>query len=470
MLRLLAVCNERRIAFPLSENLTEVTAGSLPDNAIYLPYKGISRRHFSLVQKEKGWMLQDLGSTNGTLLNGQPIATAVRLKPGDVIQAGAVTLHAETAPEDMQKVSLSESSGVPADPRQTDKLDKIPLDDEGIPFSFPDLVLPPDMILGKSAAMMDIYRKLHSIASGNLSILFVGETGTGKDFLARMVHLSSKQASGPFVAVNCAAIPSELVEAELFGIGEKVATNVSQRKGKMAAAEGGTLFLDELGAFPFPLQSKILRAVEERAVTAVGETRSVPVHFRLLSATNEDPQELIRAGRLREDLYHRVAGVEILVPPLRERKEDLEILIPALLRHISAKENKRLSAMSKRLFALLLDYSYPGNLRELLNILKAMVALSHPGEFLDVHLVPEKLFGFNLQRGIDDVVENSLDAGDFDLRNTVDEFTRQLILRSLKLHDGNIPQAAAHLKVTSFGLRKMMKRLGIAKPAKPSGD
>ena len=461
MTRLVAICNERTIPFPLPDDWTEITGGSLPDNGIYLPYKGISRRHFSITKSDSKWLLRDLGSTNGTSLNGEKITVAT-LKSGDIIQTGAVTIRVEAASEEMEEIDFGRAESGFRGPAHTDSMDEVPFRADKIPYSFPNLVFPPQMVLGRSAVMMEIYRKLHSIAHSDLNILFVGETGTGKDLLAKTVHLSSKR-TGPFIAVNCAAIPAELVEAELFGIGEKVATNVGQRKGKIAAAERGTLFLDELGAFAFGLQAKILQAIEEKTVSPVGENRAIPVDFRLLSATNEDPQELIATGRLREDLYHRLSAVELHIPPLRERKEDLELLIPALLQQISEKENKRLSAMSKRLFALLLNYSYPGNLRELTNILKAMVVLAHPGEMLDIHLVPEKLFGFDVRHGIDELVENSLQERNLDLRNTVDEFTRKLILRALNLHGGNIPNAAAQLKVTTFGLRKMMKRLNISR-------
>ncbi len=459
MIRLVATCNERTISFPLTEDLSEVTAGSLPENGIYLPYKGISRRHFSVIKNDQSWILQDLGSTNGTSLNGKNI-TKAPLHPGDLIQIGAVTIRVEATSEEVQQ--FDSPVGESTNTRKTDKYGEVPFRAEGIPYSFPNLVLPEDMIIGKSAVMMEIYRKLQSIVDSDLNILFVGETGTGKDFLARMVHLSSKR-SGPFVTVNCAAIPSELVEAEMFGIGEKVATNVRQRKGKIAAAEGGTLLLDELSAFPYELQAKILRAIEDKMIHPVGETRAIPVDFRLISATNEDPKDLIQTGRLRQDLYHRLAAVEFYIPPLRERKEDLEVLIPAILKSIAQKENKRLAAMSKRLFALLLNYSYPGNLRELMNILKAIVAFAHSGEILDIHLVPEKLLGGKGGGEISDFVESRLQEGDLDLRNTVDEFTRNFVVRALRIHGGNVPRAAKQLKVTTFGLRKMMKRLGIPK-------
>lgn len=457
MIQLVAICNERRIHFSLPPDVTEITAGSLPENIVYLPYKGISRRHFSLTRNNNGWVLHDLGSTNGTLLNGKFVDSNV-LKPGDVIEAGAITIHVERASDDVEAIGFSDKKAT-VDTFATDRLGQIKLGAEEIPFSFPKLKLPSEMILGKSQTMMEIYKKLHSIADSNLNILFVGETGTGKDFLSRMVHLSSKRAGGPFVAVNCAALPAELFEAELFGIGEKVATNVNQRKGKIAAAEGGTLFLDELGSFPIGLQAKILRAIEEKKITPIGLNKGFPVDFRVLSATNEDPQELIRTGKLREDLYHRLTAAEFYVPPLRDRKEDLEILIPAFIHQISEKEDKKLSGITKRLLALLINYSYPGNIRELMNILRAMVALSHPGEVLDIHLVPEKLLSTGPQRAnfSDEPKEE-----DVDLKTSVDEFTRKMILRALKRNDGNVSKAATQLKITTFGLRKAMKRLGIS--------
>lgn len=453
MIRLVALCNERKIHFSLPDDGTEITAGSLPENIVYLPYKGISRRHFSLTKENGKWILHDLGSTNGTLLNGNSIDSSV-VKPGDVIEAGAITIHVERAAQDLETIGFSENK-TKMDSFETDRLGLVDIGVQEIPFSFPKLRLPSEMILGKSQSMMEIYKKLHSIADSDLNILFIGETGTGKDFLSRMAHLSSKRANGPLVAVNCAALPAELFEAELFGIGERVATNVSQRKGKIAAAEGGTLFLDELGAFPIGLQAKILRAIEDKTVTPLGENKNIAVDFRVISATNEDPQELIRAGKLREDLYHRLAAAEIQVPPLRERKEDLEILIPVLVQQLSQKENKKLSGITKRLLVLLMNYSYPENLRELTNIVRTMVALSHPGEVLDIHLVPEKLLSGDFER----INEHQLD--DVDLKTSVDEFTRKLIVRALRRHHGNVSKAAAQLKITTFGLRKAMKRLDI---------
>lgn len=307
--------------------------------------------------------------------------------------------------------------------------------------------------------MLDIYQKIHALADSDVSVMLIGETGAGKEIFARTLHLSGKRAGGPFVAVNCAAIPEELAEAELFGIGEKVATDVKERKGKFAVANGGTLFLDELSAFPIGLQAKILRALEERIVYPVGEHKGILVDFRVISATNMDPQELISTQRLREDLYHRVAAMEISIPPLRERKEDLRMLVSGVLQQISKREAKPVSGLSRRLFAMLYSYSYPGNIRELVNILSAMVALAHRGEILDVHLAPGKLSEAKQARHeLNGTVR--MDSPQ-DLHAQIDAYSRRLILEALNNCQWNLSQTSKALKVSSFGLRKMMKRLDI---------
>jgi transcriptional regulator with PAS, ATPase and Fis domain len=437
----------RPIVFLLTPDLNEMIAGSLPDNSIYLPFKGISRQHFSVFRKNQHWYIRDLGSTNGTLVNGKKI-TEVQIRPGDVIQAGTLSIHVEVSEEEFESFeTVMQEEKIPESIR-TDRVGYIPLDKTAPVYSFPMLVFPEDTVVCRSRAMLEIYQKIHSICRSSVNVLLVGETGTGKEMMARMLHLSGPRPNGPFIAINCAAIPDHLAEAELFGIGEKVATDVSQRKGKIMLAHGGTLFLDELSAFPYELQAKILRAVQEKSVTPLGESRSFPVDFRLISATNEDPHDLIRGQKLREDLYHRLATVEIALPPLRERREDLEVLVPVLLKQIAQNEGKHLSGISKRLMALLLHYDYPGNIRELVNILRSMIALAHPGEILDIHLIPEKIL--NPKK---DFSSKSLPGGTepYDLRQAVQDITKDMIVQALDLYNGNVKKAASHLKVTTFG-------------------
>jgi transcriptional regulator with PAS, ATPase and Fis domain len=308
--------------------------------------------------------------------------------------------------------------------------------------------------------MMEVYQKIHSICKSSTNVMLVGETGTGKEMMANMIHLSSNRRNKPFIAINCAAIPENLAEAELFGIGEKVATNVSQRKGKMMLADQGTLFLDELSAFPYALQAKILRAVQDKCITPIGQSSAIPVDFRLISATNQEPSELVRDQKLREDLYHRLATVEIDLPPLRERKEDLEVMIPVLLFRIAKSENKRLSGISKRLMTELMQYSYPGNVRELINILRSIAALAHPGEIVDVHLLPEKMLK---PSNASISIPHTFGEKPHDINQTLNEVRSELIVQALELYRGNVKKAAEHLNLTPFGLRKMISRLGIKK-------
>ena len=462
MLTLVADCYGSLITFPLRDDLKEIRAGSLPDNTIYLPYKGVSRHHFSLTRRESRWFLQDRGSKNGILLNGQ-IITEAFVKPGDVIQAGIIHLTVQSAKEELEPVAIPKMKTVASGDSETDKVGHIPLSSQERVFSFPELVFPEGLILGKSHLMLEVYQKLHSIACSEVNVLFIGETGVGKEVFAHTLHQSGVRSGGPFVAVNCAAIPAELAEAELFGIGEKVATDVNRRKGKMALAHKGTLFFDELSSFPMALQAKVLRAIEDRLIYPVGENEPQQVDFRVTAATNQDPAELIRAGKLREDLYHRLATIEIRIPALRERNEDLPVLIMGLLQQISNREGKFISGISKRLYSALLSYIYPGNVRELGNLVSGMIALAHPGEVLDIHHVPEKVFEKTLQHKVEDVLKTNQEKTSINLHETIDEVTKRLILHALSLHPENLTRAARYLNVTPYGLRKMMKRLGIHK-------
>jgi transcriptional regulator with PAS, ATPase and Fis domain len=450
----------RPIVFPLPESVSEMIAGSLPENAIYLPFKGISRKHFAVIKKKNEWWICDLGSTNGILVNGKKV-TEAPLRRGDLIQAGTAMIRIESTDEEIQAIQPAANTVIQNGSPETDKVGMLPLQPAVPVYSSSQLKFPEDFVPCNSAAIMEVLQKINSIRDSDASVLLFGETGTGKEMVARILHLSSKRSEGPFVAINCAAIPEDLAETELFGIGEKVATNVSQRKGKIVAADKGTLFLDELSAFPYDLQAKVLRALQEKSVTPIGESRPISVDFRLVSATNQEPEELIQGQKLREDLYHRLATIEIDLPPLRKRKEDLEILIPALLHQISKKEEKHLAGISKRLMALLINYQYPGNIRELTNVLRSMVALAHPGEILDIHLIPEKLLDVQTFGGTP-FWQQKKDKP-YDLHETVHNVTKELIVQALAQNNGNIKKTADYLKVTTFGLRKTMKRLGIRK-------
>lgn len=412
-------------------------------------------------------MVQDLDSTNGILLNRKKIQQA-QVQLGDLLQAGGVDFRIRQLDDDLY-VSLAEDAGGDKRAASSAAIGTTDVHSALSPavLSFPRLKFPEGMVAGRSHRMNEIYEKLNSIVDSDVNILLVGETGAGKEMIAKMLHLSGRRAQHPFVAVNCAALPADLLEAELFGIGEKVATDVNSRKGKMVIADKGVLFLDELSAFPLAQQAKVLRAIEERVVYPVGEHKPIPVDFRLISATNMPPADLIRTGMLREDLYHRIATMEFTLPSLGERKEDIEALSLALIRATAAREKKVISGITRKLLNILSQYQYPGNVRELSNILSSMVALANPGEILDVHLAPGRLLEGTTALIATEESQSDVPSHPVNLREAVDEYTRKLVVQSLHLHDWNLTKTAKSLEMTSFGLRKMMIRLGI--PSKKIG-
>jgi MoxR-like ATPase len=249
-----------------------------------------------------------------------------------------------------------------------------PCDGEG--RAMPSLVFPDGHVPGESPAMVALYRQLRPLVEGDLPLLLVGETGAGKEHVARLIHASSRRSGGPFVALNCAAIPAELLEAELFGIERGVATGVEARIGKFELANGGTLFLDEVGDLTAALQAKLLRVVQEREVERVGGRQRIRVDVRLVTATNRDLEAMMAAGSFRDDLYYRLRVVELTLPPLRDRRED----VPLLARHFVRLHSRRLGrsdmALSRAALELLLQHDFPGNVRELENVLEAAVALA----------------------------------------------------------------------------------------------
>lgn len=252
---------------------------------------------------------------------------------------------------------------------QRQGLDKTPA-----PIVFPDLIVPREYIYGRSEVMRRIYELMQTLARGDLPVLIIGETGAGKEYLAQILHNSSPRRRGPFVAINCAAIPSDLLEAELFGIGDGVATGVSARRGRFQLAHGGTLFLDEIGDMSADLQAKLLRALQEKEIHPLGK-EPVKVDVRVLGATNQDLINRIQDGSFRADLYYRLAGYVLEIPPLRERKEDIPPLVEHFLRSCAKELNRSIRGLTVRALQMLTEYSWPGNVRELANEVRRAVYL-----------------------------------------------------------------------------------------------
>jgi transcriptional regulator with AAA-type ATPase domain len=314
------------------------------------------------------------------------------------------------------------------------------------------LVFPPEHVPGESPAMLALYRQMRPLVEGDLPVLVVGETGAGKEHVARILHASSRRAPGPFVALNCAAIPAELLEAELFGIERGVATGVSEREGKLQAARGGVLLLDEIGDMAPALQAKLLRVLQEREVVPVGGRRAVPVDAGIVAATNAEPERLLAEGRIRPDLYYRIAGYVLRVPPLRERREDIPRLVEHLVRRFAGETGKAVRGVTVRAMQALVGYPWPGNVRELEHEVRRLVYSCPHGQAIDSMLVPPRL------------AAAAVDPDDLDLERHVAECERAVILRALERTGGIHTQAAKLLGVSRNGLTLKLERLGIRSP------
>ncbi|MGV8042169.1 MAG: sigma 54-interacting transcriptional regulator [Thermoanaerobaculaceae bacterium] len=320
----------------------------------------------------------------------------------------------------------------------------------GTPHPAPGLVFPEGHVPGESPAMVALYRQLRPLAEGDLPLLVVGETGAGKEHVARLIHASSRRASGPFVALNCAAIPAELLEAELFGIERGVATGVAGREGKLVQASGGVLLLDEIGDMAPALQAKLLRVLQEREVVPVGGKRAIPVDVGLIAATNVDPERLMAEGRFRPDLFYRIAGYVLRVPPLRERREDIPRLVEHLVRRFAGETGKAVRGVTVRAMSALVGYRWPGNVRELEHELRRLVYLCPHGQAIDSTLVPPRL-----------AVAPAEEPDDLCLERRVAVTERAVILRALERTGGNQTQAAKLLGISRNGLTLKLERLGI---------
>jgi transcriptional regulator with GAF, ATPase, and Fis domain len=295
------------------------------------------------------------------------------------------------------------------------------------------------LFIGDSPAARRVLDLIGRIAPSKTSVLLTGESGTGKELVARMIHARSDRADKPFVAINCAALPETLLESELFGIERGVATGVEARVGRFESAQGGTIFLDEIGDMPLPLQAKLLRVVQEREIERVGGRRQIPIDVRVLAATNARLPDRIAAGQFREDLYYRLRVVEIALPPLRERREDIPRLVRHFLERFAAREGKEVSTLEREAFAVLLAHDYAGNVRELENLLEGAASLSRGGviRLEDLQWLPSRAPGRL----------STEPAADGDVPN-LRALQERHIRRVLKLAGGNKSRAARLLGIS----------------------
>ncbi|MEM1244827.1 MAG: sigma-54 dependent transcriptional regulator [Acidobacteriota bacterium] len=312
-----------------------------------------------------------------------------------------------------------------------------------------------ELLIGESDGMTELKEQLAMAARSDSRLLITGENGTGKELVARQVHRLSGRAHRPFVAVNCAAIPEELIESELFGHVRGAFTGAtSNRRGRFEQADSGTLFLDEVADMSLMTQAKVLRVVEEQSFEPVGGQKTVNVDVRLLAATNKDLEAEIAAGRFREDLFFRLAVIPLKAPALRERREDIPRLIEHFLALFASKEGRAPMSIERPALERLIDYPWPGNVRELRNLTERL-SIMVSGDAISVRDLPPPIRGENTDR-----VRTAIDPS-ATLKDAREAFEKSFIESRLKANGGNVSQTAKALGIERSHLHRKMRSLGI---------
>jgi two-component system NtrC family response regulator len=308
-------------------------------------------------------------------------------------------------------------------------------------------------LVGRSAAMQQVFRRVEKLAGTEATVLLTGESGTGKELAARALHRLSRRARGPFVALNCAAVPETLAEAEFFGAERGAYTGADRtRAGKLEAAHGGTLFLDEIGELPLPLQPKLLRALQERRFSRVGATAELESDARVIAATNRDLAAEVAAGRFREDLYYRLNVVAVEMPPLRARREDMPLLVEHLRERFDRRHGSRTEPFAPAVLRALVEHSWPGNVRELANAVERLVLLAEGGRARVEDLPPEVTGG---SRGGH---RFQLPPGGL----SFEELERDLLAQAVEMAGGNRARAARLLGLPYKAFLYRLDKFGLA--------
>ncbi len=418
-----------------------VAIGAMDDNDIVVDDDTVSRYHCKITQDDDAYIIQDLGSTNGTFVNRVRIREAF-LKPGCMLTVGKT---------DIRFQSLDER--VEIQPVNRDRFGRI---------------------VGTSVRMREIFGILEKIAPSGVTVVIEGETGTGKEVVARTIHEASRRADKPFVVFDCGAVPENLIESELFGHEKGSFTGaIMARQGLFENAQGGTIFLDELGELSLDLQPKLLRALEQREIRRVGSNKPIKIDVRVIAATNRNLAEEVKAGRFREDLFYRLSVVRLILPPLRERKEDL----PHLTKHILARApfnkdgegNQRVKSISREGLDAMMNYQWPGNVRELVNVVERACAYCE-GEYVGLEDLPENISGIGIVRRrpsaeaatAREKVEKIADKPFKEAKEEwLSSFERDYIYNLLKRNSFNISHAAREADIDRKYFRKLMKKYGI---------
>lgn len=316
-----------------------------------------------------------------------------------------------------------------------------------------------DNILGQSPKMLDLYDLLEKVSPTKTNILITGESGTGKELVAKAIHYNSPRKDKPFVTLNCGAIPESLIESELFGHMKGAFTDaIATKKGLFEVADEGTIFLDEISELPLLMQVKLVRVLQDKEFKRVGGTEDIRVDVRIISATNKDLEEAVREKRFREDLFYRLNVIQIKLPPLRERREDIPLLAEHFLKKYSRELNKNITKISPDALQILLQYDYPGNVRELQNIIERAVALETGSELSSQNLHSYLNEQPSVKKGLFDL---EIPKEGIDLERVVEDLERTLLLKALDKTKGIKKKAAELLHINFRSMRYRLEKYGL---------
>ena len=405
-----------------------IRIGKAETNDLILHEDTVSRVHCEIIRDARGYLLRDLGSTNGTFLDGAEVRE-VYLRSGSAMTVGTVQIRFQPFSERIEIL-----------PSEKERLGEM---------------------VGRSLAIREIFGLVERVGPTEATVLIEGETGTGKDMVAHTIHNLSRRREGPFVVVDCGAVAPNLIESELFGHEKGAYTGATNtRQGAFEQANGGTIFLDELGELSLDLQPKLLRVLEQREIRRVGGNRTMRVDFRVVAATKQDLKQQVQRGKFREDLYFRVSVVPLYVPPLRQRKDDIPLLVADFMRKMGGDSS---TPPPDEALDMLLAHDWPGNVRELRNVLER-------GAFLSKHMGPDA-FSFMEQGMVPIAREGQGPTGvAFDPALSYrenkerwnDQFERQFLTWLLERAGNNISRAAREADMDRKYLHKLIKKHGLS--------
>jgi DNA-binding NtrC family response regulator len=388
----------------------EIVVGTAPSAELLLTDPTVSRNHLTLRVVEDGYLVVDLESTNGTMLRGRRVERAYA-EPGDNLDLGATRIKLEPL-RDRVDLPLSESERL-------------------------------GTLIGRSVSMRRLFALLEQVAPEDITVLLTGESGSGKDAVAEVIHAQSGRAKGPFVVVDCGSLVPALAESELFGHERGAFTGASaRREGAFEEAHGGTVFLDEIGELPLDLQPRLLRVLEKREIRRVGGVSPIELDVRILAATHRDLKRAVNRGLFREDLYYRLSVVTIAVPPLRERREDIPLLAEHFRRQISGDLDGTLPSAVVDQF---LAHSWPGNVRELRNsVERALVAPEHA--FADAPAASRQPAGYHVAKAA-----------------ALDAFEKEFLTALVQRARGNLSEAARLGQMDRVHLYRLLRKHGVGR-------